>query len=73
MAHFTSCQKCHGMFCMQVIAYVVHDATGIYLLHFRSAKEKQLRIWKDYQPPAMPATVPIKTKEFTAKVLCSIT
>jgi len=35
----------------------------------RFAKEKQLRIWKDYQPPVLPASVPIKTKEFTAKVI----
>ena len=26
-------------------------------------------MWKDYQPPTLPTTVPIKTKEFTAKVL----
>ncbi|XP_065911934.1 staphylococcal nuclease domain-containing protein 1-like [Dysidea avara] len=35
----------------------------------KSAKEKQLRIWKDYQPPVLPASVPIKTKEFIAKVM----
>lgn len=33
----------------------------------RSAKERQLRIWKDYVPSA--ATLDIKDKEFTGKVL----
>ena len=32
----------------------------------RSAKEKRLRIWKDYVPPALPADVSAKT--FPAKV-----
>jgi len=36
----------------------------------RQAKEKQLRIWKGYQPTSSLATaVPIKSKNFTAKVV----
>ena len=37
---------------------------------FRSAKEKKLRLWKDYQPAA--PTVAIKEKNYTAKVFMYI-
>lgn len=36
------------------------------LFFFRFAREKRLRIWKDYVPSA--PTVPIQNKEFTGKV-----
>lgn len=35
-------------------------------IHFRSAKDKQLRIWKDYVAPV--ANLSIKDKEFSGKV-----
>ena len=35
--------------------------------NFRLAKQKKLRVWKDYQPSA-PA-IAIENKEFTGKVL----
>lgn len=38
----------------------------IRFIFFRFAREKRLRIWKDYVPSA--PTVPIQNKEFTGKV-----
>ena len=36
----------------------------------RQAKEQQLRIWKGYQPTSsLASAIPIKSKEFTAKVM----
>lgn len=40
----------------------------IYFITFRSAKEKRLRLWKDYTPSVAPVIDP-KEKEFQGKVV----
>jgi len=57
--------------CVYSVAVIYIYVTVLYCC-CRSAKEKQLRIWKDYQPPVLPASVPIKTKEFIAKVIITV-
>ena len=50
--------------------YTVSKLLLSVLVHCRQAKEKQLRIWKGYQPSSsLPTAIPIKSKNFTAKVV----
>lgn len=43
--------------------HIIH----IYFATFRSAKEKRLRLWKDYTPTGL--TIDAKEKEFQGKVV----
>lgn len=50
----------------------VYIFSSLYIIHisfatFRSAKEKRLRVWKDYTPSAL--TIDAKEKEFQGKVV----
>ena len=60
----------------QLCLLATHRMSTVYklllspLVHCRQAKEKQLRIWKGYQPTSSLSTaIPIKSKNFTAKVV----
>lgn len=45
------------------LLYIIHVSFAI----FRSAKEKRLRLWKDYTPSGLP--IDAKEKEFQGKVV----